>query len=39
MKIEVLYLIFINTIVYSIIAIFGGLLAKMSAQRIFGRKK
>jgi hypothetical protein len=36
---EVLYLIFINTIVYSIIAIFGGWLAKMSAQQIFWEKK
>jgi len=36
---EVSYLIFINSFVYSIIAVFGGWLAKMSALLIPGRKK
>jgi len=36
---EVSYLILINSFVYSIIAVFGGWLAKMSALLIPGRKK
>jgi hypothetical protein len=36
---EVLYLIFINSSIYSIIAVFGGWIAKISALRTPGGKK